>query len=78
MAEKALTDSDASEGDVICAPKLLEIILQNCRGRVDACVPHFINLALSRLAHTLPCAEFAPRHLLKHLQRMLRLAKPKS
>ena len=50
MAEKALTDSEASEGDVICAPRLLEVILQNCRGRVDQCVPHFISLALARLA----------------------------
>ena len=48
MAEKALTDSEASEGDVICAPRLLEVILQNCRGRVDQCVPHFISLALAR------------------------------
>ena len=36
MSQKALSDSDASEGDVICAPKLLEIILQNCRGQVGS------------------------------------------
>lgn len=48
MSQKALTDTDASEGDVICAPKLLEVILQNCKGRVDECVPHFISLALGR------------------------------
>jgi len=48
MSQKALSDSDASEGDVICAPKLLEIILQNCRGQVDQCVGPFISLALTR------------------------------
>lgn len=48
MAEKALTDKEASEGDVICAPKLLGIILQNCRGRVDHCVAHFVTLVLNR------------------------------
>ena len=48
MAEKALTDEEASEGDVVSAPKLLEIILQNCRGRVDHCVGPFITLALAR------------------------------
>ena len=51
MSQKAMTDLDASEGDVICAPKLLEVILQNCRGRVDQLVPHFISLALGRRAH---------------------------
>lgn len=48
ISQKALSDPEASEGDVICAPKLLEVILQNCRGRVDQCVGHFINLALNR------------------------------
>ena len=52
MSQKALTDDEASEGDVLCAPKLLEVILQNCRGRVDQCVPLFINLALSRSSLT--------------------------
>lgn len=54
MSQKALTDADTSEGDVICAPKLLEVILQNCRGRVDECVPHFISLALGRQAFPRP------------------------
>ena len=48
MSQKALTDEEGSEGDVLCAPKLLEVILQNCRGRVDQCIPLFISLALSR------------------------------
>ena len=35
MAEKALTDDNLEDSDVVCAAKLLEIVLQNCRGRVD-------------------------------------------
>ena len=49
MAEKALTDENLEEEDVCCAAKLLEIILQNCRGRVDECVPGYLALALRRL-----------------------------
>jgi len=49
MAEKALTDDNLEEEDVCCAAKLLEIILQNCRGRIDACVPGYLALVLRRL-----------------------------
>ena len=56
MSQKAMSDEDASEGDVLCAPKLLEVILQNCRGRVDECIPLFINLALTRSEVLLICA----------------------
>jgi hypothetical protein len=37
------------ENDVTCAAKLMEVILQNCRGRVDACVPAYLALVLHRL-----------------------------
>lgn len=50
MAEKALTDTETNDGDLLCAPKLLGIIMLNCRGRVDHCIPHFVGLALSRRA----------------------------
>ena len=35
MASKALQSEDMGEDEMQPAPKLLEVILQNCRGRVD-------------------------------------------
>ena len=49
MIEHVLADDDLDESDVQPAPKLMEIVLQNCRGRVDACVPPYLSLALRRL-----------------------------
>lgn len=48
LVEKALTNEDLNETDIGSAPRLLEIILQNCRGRVDHCLGHYIALALNR------------------------------
>lgn len=48
MAEAALRNGDLAEADVECAPKVLELVLQACRGRVDHCVGHYIALALDR------------------------------
>ena len=48
MAEAALRNADLAEAEVECAPKVLELVLQACRGRVDPCVGHYIALALDR------------------------------
>lgn len=50
MAEAALRNGDLAEAEVECAPKVLELVLQACRGRVDQCVGHYIALALDRHA----------------------------
>ncbi|CAG0918650.1 unnamed protein product [Notodromas monacha] len=48
ICKKILTSNQGE--DMEChAAKLLEIILLNCKGRIDACVPVFVELALSRL-----------------------------
>ena len=44
MARRVLADSETSEGDLAPAPKLLEIILQNCRARVDHCVAPYLQV----------------------------------
>ena len=44
MARRVLADTETSEGDLAPAPKLLEIILQNCRGRVDHCVAPYLQV----------------------------------
>ena len=49
MIEHVLADEDLDETDVQPAPKLMEIVLQNCRGRVDAVVAPYLTLALRRL-----------------------------
>jgi hypothetical protein len=47
--EKALA-SDTDSEEVACAPKLMGVILQHCRGRVDACVGPYLALSLTRLS----------------------------
>ena len=42
MASKALQSEDLGEDEMQPAPKLLEVILQNCRGQVDHCLPTYI------------------------------------
>eukprot|EP00891_Asterochloris_glomerata_P009638 jgi/Astpho2/9638/fgenesh1_pm.00146_%23_24_t len=49
MARRVLADTETSEGDLAPAPKLLEIILQNCRGRVDHCVAPYLQMVVTRL-----------------------------
>ena len=42
MASKALQSEELGEEEMQPAPKLLEVILQNCRGRVDECLPLYL------------------------------------
>ena len=48
VVQKALLDKDASETDVDCAPRLLDVILQCCKGRVDTYLPSYIELCHQR------------------------------
>ncbi|GIL84239.1 hypothetical protein Vretimale_15865 [Volvox reticuliferus] len=48
MVQSALA-SDFSDRDVVPAVKLLEVVLQNCRGRVDEWVGPYLQLALNKL-----------------------------
>lgn len=49
MAAKVLGGDQVMEGEMVPACKLLEIVLQNCRGRVDGQVGPYLDLALGRL-----------------------------
>lgn len=42
MASKAMQSEELGEDEMQPAPKLLEVILQNCRGRVDECLPLYM------------------------------------
>jgi hypothetical protein len=49
MAQHSLA-GDFRELDVVPAVRLLEVVLQNCRGQVDACVGPYLALATAKLA----------------------------
>eukprot|EP00873_Tetraselmis_striata_P029005 jgi/Tetstr1/449269/TSEL_036472.t1 len=49
MVGKVLGSADIMESEMIPACKLMEIVLQNCRGRVDSQIGPYIELALGRL-----------------------------
>jgi hypothetical protein len=49
MVQHSLKEEDFGERDVVCAPKLLSIILQCCRGRVDHYVAPFLQVVLVKL-----------------------------
>lgn len=38
MLEQVLSDADLPEDQAVCAPRLMGVVLQHCKGRVDHCV----------------------------------------
>lgn len=46
--------TEESEGT---AAKLLEIIILQCKGKIDECIPSFVELALSRLTREVKTSE---------------------
>ncbi|KAL4855989.1 Importin beta-like SAD2 [Chlorella vulgaris] len=50
MLEQVLGGDGYPEEQVVCAPRLMGVILQHCRGRVDPCVGPYLSLVLRRLA----------------------------
>lgn len=52
MACKTLQSEDLGEDEIQPAPKLLEVILQNCRGRVDDYLPLYMQASMY---HTYCC-----------------------
>ncbi|KAG0768001.1 hypothetical protein G6F57_006285 [Rhizopus arrhizus] len=45
IIDTVMKSDRTGEQDRICACKLMESVLLNCRGHVDGCVAHFLNLA---------------------------------
>lgn len=54
---KAILTGDAGEDAECHAAKLLEVILLQCKGRVDQCIPSFVELVLTRLAREVKTSE---------------------
>ena len=51
--------TDAVNESVLCAAQLISVILQNCMGRVDHCVPPYLSLIMERL-HAIEAAREKP------------------
>lgn len=49
IVETVIRNEDFAEDDITGAPQLISIVLQNCRGRVDACLGPYLQLVLGRL-----------------------------
>lgn len=54
---KAVLTGDSGEDAECHAAKLLEVILLQCKGRVDQCIPSFVELVLSRLTREVKTSE---------------------
>lgn len=57
MCKKILTSTDVTEEAECNAAKLLEVIILQCRGRVNECIPTFVELALGRLIREVKTSE---------------------
>lgn len=54
---KAILTGDAGEDPECHAAKLLEVIILQCKGRIDHCIPPFVELVLQRLMRDLTTSE---------------------
>ena len=54
---KTILTGDSGEDAECHAAKLLEVILLQCKGMVDQCIPSFVELVLSRLTREVKTSE---------------------
>jgi importin-7 len=53
-----LTGTNVAPEESECnAAKLLEVIILQCKGQIDECIPSFVELALSRLTREVKTSE---------------------
>uniref|UniRef100_T1J129 Importin N-terminal domain-containing protein n=1 Tax=Strigamia maritima TaxID=126957 RepID=T1J129_STRMM len=57
MCKAVLTSSDAGEDPECHAAKLLEVVLLQCKGSANQCVPSFVELVLERLTREVKTSE---------------------
>lgn len=57
LCASVLGNEELEDDDCVCAPQLLVIVLQHCRGRVDGLVEHMLRLVASRLEGARPGVE---------------------
>ncbi|XP_053624286.1 importin-7 [Plodia interpunctella] len=54
---KAVLNSDAEDESEIIAAKLLEVMVLQCSGKIDNCLPSFVELVLNRLTRKVKTSE---------------------
>ena len=54
---KGVLTGDSGEDAESHAAKLLEVVLIQCKGQVDSCIPLFVELALERLTKEVKTSE---------------------
>lgn len=52
-----LTSGDAGEDPECHAAKLIEVIILQCKGQIDTCIPSFVELVLGRLMQEVKSSE---------------------
>uniref|UniRef100_U5EWH1 Putative nuclear transport receptor ranbp7/ranbp8 importin beta superfamily n=1 Tax=Corethrella appendiculata TaxID=1370023 RepID=U5EWH1_9DIPT len=57
MCKSVLSSGTCTEEAECSAAKLLEVIILQCKGRIDECIPSFVELALSRLTREVKTSE---------------------
>ena len=58
ICEKVLTPEQVMEEDMMTAPKLMECVLANCKGRVDDLLPLYLQLSVQSLIEFQPDSRF--------------------
>jgi hypothetical protein len=57
MCKTILTNTEVTEESECNAAKLLEVMILQCRGRINECIPTFVELALGRLIREVKTSE---------------------
>ncbi|GER40807.1 ARM repeat superfamily protein, partial [Striga asiatica] len=52
MISSVMGDKNLEDGDIEPAPKLIQVVFQNCRGQVDHWVEPYLRITMERLHHT--------------------------
>ncbi|KAG5137767.1 hypothetical protein JHK82_022498 [Glycine max] len=52
MISSIMSDKNMEDNDIVPAPKLIEVVFQNCRGQVDHWVEPYLRITVERLHHT--------------------------
>lgn len=47
-----MADKNMEDNDIVPAPKLIEVVFQNCRGQVDHWVEPYLRITVERLNRT--------------------------
>ena len=58
LCKKVLTPEEVMEEDMMTAPKLMECVLTNCKGRVDDLLPLYLQLSVQSLIEFQPESRF--------------------